>query len=79
MQLDERAVNRLLSLNDKQLEELIRRIGTESGIDLGAFHITSTDADSIRTALRSFTPDDLERANEALNAYRSGRQSRKRP
>ncbi|MBR2908146.1 MAG: hypothetical protein IKC26_08935 [Clostridia bacterium] len=73
MQLDERSINRLLSLSDKQLEELIRRIGKESGIDLSTFHITSTDAESIRGALRGFTPADLEKANEALNAYQSGR------
>ena len=72
MQLDERAVNRLLSLNDKQLEELIRRIGTESGIDLSTFRITSTDASSIRSALKSFTSEDLQRANDALNAYKRG-------
>lgn len=76
MQLDERAVNRLLSLNDKQLEDLIRKIGDQSGIDLSSFHITSTDASSIRNALRSFTPADLERANEALSTYQSAKRSR---
>ena len=70
MQFDERAINRLLSLNDKQLEELIRRIGDQSGIDLSSFHITATDASSIRSALRGFTEADLKRASEALNAYK---------
>ncbi len=79
MQLDERSINRLLSLNDKQLEELILKIGKESGIDLGTFHISSTDAQSIRSALRGFTSADLERANEALHAYQSGRYGKTNP
>lgn len=73
MQLDEKSVRRLLSLSDKQLEELIRKIGAESGVDLSAFHITSTDAASIRAALSSFSEADLQRANEALTAYQNGK------
>lgn len=79
MQLDERSINRLLSLSDKQLEELIRKIGKESGVDLSTFHITSTDASSIRSALKGFTASDLERANEALNAYQSGKYGKRSP
>ena len=77
MQLDERSLKRILSLNDKQLEELIRTIGNESGIDLSTFHITATDAASIRKALSSFTESDLKRANEELIAYQQ--QAKKHP
>ena len=76
MQLDERSVRRLLSMSDSQLEELIRKIGTESGIDLSTFRISSTDAASIRKALGSFTESDLKRANEELAAYRNGRRGK---
>lgn len=76
MQFDEKAVERLLSLSDRQLEDLIRTIGGENGIDLSTFRITETDAASIRRALRSFTASDLERASAELNAYRSGRRGR---
>lgn len=75
MQLDEKSIRRLLSLSDKQLEDLIRRIGTESGVDLSSFHISSTDAASIRKALSSFTESDLKRANEELNAYKNGKRN----
>lgn len=73
MQFDEKAVRRLLSLSDAQLEALVRTIGKENGIDLSSFRITSTDAASIRQALSSFSEQDLERANEALNAYKNGK------
>ena len=76
MQLDEKAIRRLLSLSDAQLEALIRTIGQENGIDLRAFRITSTDAASIRHALSNFSKDDLTRANEALNAYKNGKRPR---
>lgn len=78
MQFDEKAIHRLLSLSDRQLEDLIRTIGSESGVDLSTFRITSTDAASIRAALRGFTESDLERANAELNAYRSGKRGRSR-
>lgn len=76
MQFDEKAIRRLLSLSDRQLEDLIRTIGSESGIDLSSFHIGATDAASIRHALRSFTAEDLRRASAELNAYQSGKRSK---
>lgn len=79
MQFDEKAVKRLLSLSDKQLEDLIKAIGGENGIDLSEFRITSTDAASIRQALSSFSEADLRRASEELNAYQNGRRGKSRP
>ena len=76
MQLDEKAIRRLLSLSDRQLEDLIRTIGSESGIDLSSFRITSTDAASIRRALSGFTEEDLRRASAELNAYQSGKRGK---
>jgi hypothetical protein len=71
MQLDQKNLDRLLSLSDRQLEDMIKKIGKDGGVDLSTFHITSTDAQSIRRALRSFTDADIERANAALAAYRN--------
>ena len=71
MQLDQKNLDRLLSLSDRQLEDMIKKIGKDGGVDLATFHITSTDAQSIRRALRSFTNADIERANAALAAYRN--------
>lgn len=73
MQLDQRNVERLLSLSDRQLEDMIKKIGKEGGVDLSAFRITSTDAESIRRALRSFTSADIDRANAALSAYQNAK------
>ena len=73
MNFDEKAVKRLLSLSDAQLENLIRTIGVENGIDLSSFHITSTDAASIRTALSGLTESDIQRESAELSAYKTGK------
>ena len=73
MQLDRKNLDRLLSLSDRPLEDMIKKIGKEGGVDLSTFHITSADAQSIRHALRSFTDADIARANATLSAYRNGK------
>ena len=77
MQFDEKAVKRLLSLSDRQLEDLIRTVGSENGIDLSSFRITSTDAASIRSALSSFSESDFLRATAELNAFQNGKRGKK--
>ncbi len=66
MKLDKRAIDRLLSLNDAQLLEVIRRLSQEQGLDLSAFSMTPDNAASIRAALALATSEDLARANEQL-------------
>ena len=70
MKLDKRAIDRLLSLNDAQLQEVIRRLSEDAGLDLSAFHISPDNVAGIRTALALATNEDLARASEQLQNYR---------
>ena len=73
MQLDKKALNRLLSLNDEQLKNVIRSLGENAGLDLASFKISADDVGSIRHALGNATDQDIARASEQLNRYRQNR------
>ena len=73
MQLDKKALGRLLSLNDEQLKSIIRSLGENAGLDLASFKISADDVSSIRRALMGATDDDLARASEQLTRYRQSR------
>ena len=76
MQIDQKMLKRLLSMNDDQLGTLISQIASESGIDPSALGIDSQNLTSIRLALSNATDADLEQLNQIWNDYR---QKRKRP
>ena len=76
MQIDQKMLKRLLSMNDDQLGTLISQIASESGIDPSALGIDSQNLTSIRLALSNATDADLEQLNQIWNDYR---QNRKRP
>ena len=76
MQIDQKMLKRLLSMNDDQLGTLISQIASESGIDPSALGIDSQNLTSIRLALSNATDADLEQLNQVWNDYR---QNRKRP
>ena len=73
MQLDKRAIDRLLSLNDEQLKSIINGLAQSSGLDLSSFNITPGDISSIRHALSTADNEDLKRASEQLNNYKKSR------
>ncbi len=67
MQIDRKAVNRMLNLNDEQLKNVIRSLADNAGLDLSGFQISPDDINSIRRALASATDEDIARAAEQLN------------
>ncbi len=71
MKLDKRMVNRLLSLNDEQLGEVIKSIAAESGIDPTLLGLNPDNLQSIRQALGMANQEDLEKMGEIYNAYRN--------
>lgn len=77
MQLDRDALNKVLQLNDRQLSSLITRLATESGIDPAEFNIDPTSIESIRSALRSATDDDLRRITEQYEANKNQKRGRR--
>ena len=67
MILDRNALNRLLSLNDKQLKAVLQRLAAESGLDLSALNVSPDDIASVRSALSGATDRDLEEAARKLS------------
>ena len=77
MQLDRDALEKVLQLNDRQLGSLINRLAAESGIDPAEFNIDPTSIESIRSALRSATDDDLRRITEQYEANKAQKRGRR--
>lgn len=69
MQLDRKALERLLSMNDTQLKMVIQSIAASSGIDLASLGITDSNIASIRKALSGATDEDIKKASEQLEKY----------
>lgn len=70
MQIDREALNKLLTLNDRQLKLVITKLAAESGIDPSEFNINTRDIESIRNALTSATDSDLARIAEMYEKNR---------
>ena len=68
MQIDRRALDGLLSLNDAQLSAMIKSLAVKSGIDPSEFNIDPNSIQSIRAALSGASDKDLERVVEQYKA-----------
>ncbi len=73
MKLDKRMLERLLSMNDDQLTQVIQSIATEAGIDPATLGLQAEQIQSLRAALGSATDEDLQRMGEVYQAYRQQR------
>ncbi len=73
MQIDQRMLNRLLSMNDDQLRGLIDQIAREAGVDPSALGLKPENLQSVRQALSNATEADLEQFNQIYTAYRQNR------
>ena len=73
MQLDRDALNKLLTLNDRQLKAIIQRLAAESGINPADFNIDPQSIESIRSALSSASDEDLKRIAAQYEANRKKR------
>lgn len=70
MQIDRSALEKLLTLNDRQLKAIIQKLANDSGIDPKEFHMDTESIESIRRALRTATDEDLRRVAEQYEANR---------
>jgi hypothetical protein len=70
MQLDRKALNRLLSLSDSQLQTVIDKLAEEYGLDLRRFQLRPGDMEGLRQAIRNATDADL---TELGRQFRQGR------
>jgi hypothetical protein len=72
MEINRDSINRLLSLNDRQLKSIIQSLARESGIDPAEFNIDSSSITSIRSALSGASDEDLRRIAEQYEANKRG-------
>ena len=74
MQIDRASLDKLLSMNDRQLMAVISHIAQKGGIDPSTLHVDTKDVQSIRQALGSATDADLARiaAQYEANRKRNG-------
>ena len=68
MQIDRASLEKLLSLNDRQLSSVITRLIAQSGIDPAEFQLDPKDVESLRKALAGASDDDLRRIAEQYEA-----------
>ena len=76
MQIDQKAIRRLLSMNDEQLVAFMSQIAQEAGIDPGSFGIQPGDIQSIRRVLGGATEEDIQKMNLAYNEYKQNKRRR---
>ncbi len=70
MQLDPTMLQNLLNLSDREFEGVIRTLAKEAGLDPAALPITAENISTLRMALRTATPEDLNAIAGAFEAYR---------
>jgi hypothetical protein len=68
MQIDRKALDGLLALNDKQLMMMINRLVSQSGLDPSQFNIDPKSIASIRSALSGATDEDIAKVVEQYQA-----------
>ena len=72
MMLDKRAVDMLLTLDDRRLALVIKKIIADAGVDPSALNLGEKELSGIRAALSGATNDDLARAAELIQSYKNG-------
>ncbi len=66
MQFDRNALNRLLMLNDKQLETVVKKLAEEYGLDLTSLNLDPNNMKELRNALRHADDATLQDLGEQL-------------
>jgi hypothetical protein len=64
MQINRENLDKLLSMNDRQLKMVIQHLIAQSGINPADFNIDTGSIESIRTALSGATDEDLKQIAE---------------
>lgn len=76
MQLDQKMLNRLLTMNDRQLTDFIKRIAEDSGIDPSQLGINPDSIQSIRQVLGNATESDLAGFQAIYDTYTQNKRRR---
>ena len=75
MTLDKKAVDMLLTLDDRRLALVIKRLMADAGVDPAGINFGEKELSGIRAALSGATNDDLARAAELIQSYKNGQKS----
>ena len=75
MQIDQKTLSKLLSMNDAQLGAVIQSIAKDAGIDPSQLGLTADSIASLRRALGSATDEDLKQMSALYESYRQGKKS----
>ena len=73
MEINRDAIDKLLTLNDRQLKSIIQNLAKESGIDPAEFNIDTDSIVSIRQALSTASDDDLKKIADQYEENKRGR------
>ena len=72
MQLNQKSLKLLLSMNDEHLAQVIRGLSAEAGIDPSQLTLDADRIASIRKALGSVTDEDLAQLTQIYEGFRKG-------
>ena len=75
MTLDKRSVELLLKLDDAKFAMIIKKMMSDAGIDSSTLKLGEKEISGIRAALSSATDNDIARALELIQNYKSGKKS----
>lgn len=73
MQIDRNALNRILNMDDHQLETLIMQIANETGIEPATLGLNPQSIASVRQALSAATDADIAKLDTLYADYRQSR------
>ena len=76
MQIDRSALEKLLTLNDRQLMSIISRLAAQSGIDPSQFNIDLSSVSSIRSAIENASDEELLQIAEQYEANKQKQKKR---
>ena len=75
MMLDKKAVDMLLTLDDRRLALVLKKIIADAGVDPSGINLGEKELSGIRAALSGATNEDLSRAAEIIQSYKNGQKS----
>lgn len=75
MNLDKKAIDMLLTLDDRRLALVIKKLMADAGVDPASVDLGERELSGIRAALSCATNEDLTRAAELIQSYKSGQKS----
>lgn len=76
LQFDREALNRLLSLGDRELKFVITKLAAENGIDLSGFNVSADDIAGARRALSEASDEEIAQIAAQIEQARRTRGSR---